>query len=300
MNNILIAGGTGLIGSKLIKKLKQKNINVVLLSTQLKPNSLINSHHWNPSKEIFPKLDLKGIDACINFCGTGIFDKKFTPERKRELLKSRIAPIYLLKSEFEKQNVKIPMFISASATGYYEDVCLNETYENSTSGDGFISKLVDKWEDAANSCASIAEKICIFRIGIVMAKEGGFLDPLRKSIGLFAGAVPGNGKQLQSWIHIDDLVDMIVFALDKKLEGTYNAVAPQPETMGNITSQLARLMKRPLWLPNIPVWALNIIFGKERAKLLLVDQNISSRKIREAGFKFRFENSQTALADVQK
>ncbi len=298
MNNVLIAGGTGLVGSKLVKKLKQKNYNIVFLSTRPEAKELKDRYYWQPDRDIFPELDLSGFDCCINLCGAGIFDKNFTEERKSYLLESRVKPINLLLKHFKKQQVKLPVFISASASGYYENVCLNGINEASTHGEGFISELVQKWESSAESMKEVSELVSIVRIGIVMAENGGFLQPIKRSISAFAGAVPGSGKQQVSWIHIDDLCDAFIHILENRLSGVFNGTAPNPESMENITKFVARQLHRPLWLPNIPVWALKIIFGKERHKLLLTSQNIAPYRLLYSGFKFRYTSASEAIANL--
>src|SRR4051812_5026030 len=126
MPKILIAGGTGLVGSNLIQKLKQRKCKLVLLSTQKHKQNNVDVFYWNPELDIFPLMDLKEIDICINFCGAPIFDKAFTVGRKEELQKSRIIPIQFLAKQFMRAGCKVPYFISTSATGIYPNICLNE------------------------------------------------------------------------------------------------------------------------------------------------------------------------------
>jgi uncharacterized protein (TIGR01777 family) len=300
MPKILIAGGTGLIGSNLVKKLKQRNFEIVLLSTQkARPNN-VDSFYWNPEMDIFPLLDLKTIDACINFCGAGIFDQDFSPERKDILLRSRVLPIQFLAKQFKKAGCKVPYFISASGTGIYPGICLNELDEDSTAGEGFIPELVTQWEEVIGQFSEVSNKVCIIRIGIVLSAEGGFLHKLAAPIRYFAGAVPGSGKQVISWIHIGDLTDLIIWCMDEQLEGTYNAAAPQPETLSNITRITAKTLGRPLILPKIPVWLLKMLFGKERHQLLLTSQVIDSKKIRFTGFSFKFFRAKEAIQSLLK
>lgn len=300
MPKLLIAGGTGLIGSNVIKKLKQKNYEVVLLSTQKsKPNN-VDTFYWNPERDLFPLLDLTSIDACINFCGAPIFDKGFTEDRKRELTRSRLLPIEFLAKQFKKAACELPIFISTSATGFYPNICLTELDEDSTSGDWFLSDLVRQWEQAVDAFSGIAKKRCIIRTGIVLSKEGGFLAQLAKPIRYFVGAVPGPGTQMISWIHEDDMADLVIWAFENKLDGIYNAAAPEPESLANITKQTANVLGRPLIMPNIPVWALKLIFGLERHKLLLTSQKVSSRKIESTGFRFNYHSSRQAIENLLK
>lgn len=300
MSEILLAGASGLIGSKLILKLKQKNYKIVLLSTQKSKQINSETLYWDPENGVFPEINLNRFAACINFCGAGIFDESFTNERKDILLKSRIKPIQFLIDQFKKQNVQCPHFISASASGYYPNICLNELSENSTHGVGFISNLVQEWEKAALSFEKEAHKTSIIRIGIVLAGEGGFLKKVTAPMHFFAGAVPGSGEQIVSWIHIDDLCDLFIHVFENGLSGIFNATAPKPATLSYISKQAASILKRPIWLPNIPEFMLKLIFGKERSDLLMCSQNISSSKIVASGFNFQYQDSKSALVDLLK
>jgi uncharacterized protein (TIGR01777 family) len=298
MSEILLAGASGLIGSNLIKKFKQRNYKIVLLSTQKNNCNGIDTLFWDPENGIFPDLDLNRFSACYNFCGAGIFDKEFTDKRKLILTESRIKPIKFLQENFAKQNVIIPNFISASASGFYPNICLNELKEDSTSGKGFISELVNTWEHAAQEFKQQAKAVAIVRIGIVLSNKGGFLEKLITPMKFFAGAIPGSGKQICSWIHIDDLCDLFIFLFENNISGTFNGVAPKPESIEKISKQAATCIHRPILLPNIPVFMLRLIFGKERHELLLCDQNISSKKTQDLGFKFKYTDSETAIKDL--
>ncbi len=295
MLKILVAGGSGLIGSNVLKKLKQKNHETVLLSTRKNLANNENCLYWDPENGIFPVMDLGSFDACLNLCGAPIFDKAFTEQRKEELKRSRTLPIQFLATQFKQAGVTLPYFISSSATGFYPNICLNEINEASTTGQGFIPELVRQWEEVVNDFADTAFKRCIIRIGIVFSSKGGFLQQLAKPIRMFAGAVPGSGKQMISWIHEDDLADMIIEAIEKQLQGIFNAAAPQPNTLENISKQVAATLHRPLFLPHIPEWVLKLAFGSERYKLLLTSQKVSSKKIQSEGFRFRYHSSAEAI-----
>ncbi len=296
MSNILVAGGTGLLGSNLITKLKQKNHNVILLSTQKKKADNKTIFFWQPTKKILPIETIKGVDVCINLCGAGIFDKGFTAERKKELIDSRIIPTNVLFEAFKNNHSGLKQYIGGSASGFYPNICESKLNEDSTKGEGFISDLVEKWEEAAHQFESICTTT-IVRTGIVFSDKNGFLKQLATPVKLFAGAVPGSGKQVISWIHIDDWSEMLVHIIEKKLDGTYNAAASAPETIGNIAKQIANVLHRPLFLPNIPVFALKLLFG-ERYELLLTSQNLDNEKIKRTGFQFQYETSAQAIQNL--
>jgi uncharacterized protein len=294
-SKILICGGTGLVGSNLIQKLKQKNIEFVLLSTQKIKCYQKDIFYWNPSENIIDENAFRGVSIIINLCGQGIFDKAFNSNRKQELIDSRVQPLDILLKIIQKNNLNITQLISASAIGFYPNICSNKLDENSTREDTYISNLVNDWEKAALAFESIQTKVCLFRIGIVLSNKGGFIKKLAEPIQYYLGAVPGNGQQIISWIHIDDLTEMMIFAIENHLYGTYNAVAPMPIDITNITNLLAKKMKRKILLPNIPEFMIQLIFGKERGQLLLSSQLVSSEKIISKGFQFKYSEIEPAI-----
>ncbi len=296
-SKILVCGGTGLVGTNLIKKLKQKNHQIVLLSTQKDKANQNDIFYWNPSENIIDTKAFEGVDVIINLSGQGIFEQSFSEKRKKELLLSRTEPLNLLRKTIIDNNFKVKTLISASAIGYYPNFCATLLNESSTKENTFISNLVQDWEKAALDFKDISN-VLIFRIGIVLSEKGGFLKQLMTPIKLMLGAVPGSGKQMVSWIHIDDLCDMMIHGLEHQLNGIYNAVSPEPKTLNEITKKTAQLMGRAIILPNIPNFALNIIFGKERAQLILSDQQVSSEKIESTNFSFSFKNIDSALKNL--
>lgn len=297
ISKILVAGGTGLVGSNLLNLLKQKKYDVIILTTQSAKANGKDILYWNPEKNELPFNQLLDIDYCINLCGKGIFDENFTPKRKKELLESRVKPIQCLMDFFSKQT-SFKGFISATAIGIYPNICLTLLDENSTKGSGFVSDLVQEWESTINKYQSPNFNTCILRLGIVFSDKGGFLSKLSKPIRLFMGAIPGSGKQYVSWIHIDDLSNMFVHAIENQLTGTYNAVAPQPNTLENISKQIAKRLNRPSILPHIPVFVLKLLFGSERHELLLSDQQVKADKIQSTGFTFSYQTSEQAIKQL--
>lgn len=297
MLKILVAGGTGLIGSNLITKLKQKNFNVILLSTQKNKADNVSVFYWQPYQNELPMQALEGVDVCINLCGAAIFDKAFTIERKKELFDSRIISTNVLFEGFKKRNTPLLHYIAGTASGIYPNICSEKLTEDSTKGEGFISDLVDQWELAAHQFDAIAKHVSIIRTGIVFSRHGGFLKQLAMPVKLFVGAVPGNGKQMISWIHIDDWSNLLLHILENQLDGVYNAAASNPTQLQTLTKEIAKVLHRPLLLPNIPIAALKLLFG-ERHQLLLTSQILSSEKIKNTGFNFQFESSYLAIQNL--
>jgi uncharacterized protein (TIGR01777 family) len=188
--------------------------------------------------------------------------------------------------------------LSASAIGIYAS-SLTEFYTEGSgqTDDGFLGETVRMWENAAMEVGQLGIPVGIFRIGLVLAGQGGALPQLTKPIRLGLGAPLGSGEQWQSWIHLEDLAGMLRFALEERLEGIYNAVAPNPVTNQKLTREAARILHKPIWLPNVPSWALKLAFGA-MSQLLLSGQRVSSEKIEMEGFDFKFKNVHQALEDL--
>lgn len=297
MIKIVLAGGTGLIGSNLHLKLKQKNYKVILLTTQADKADDVEIFYWNPYDTHFSEHIFSDADVFINLAGAPIFDKSFTKTRKKLLLDSRTLPNINLLSFLQNKKIKLPYFISASATGYYPNICSDILVENSTKDLSFVSQLVQAWEKSAMDFTANGTSVAILRFGIVFSKKGGFVKQLASPIRYGLGAIPGNGRQIISWVHIDDVTDAILFILEKKLQGIYNIVGDHPETLENIGNAIAKHLHRKIFLPHIPVWVLKLIFG-ERADLLLTSQHVSGLKLKQNGFDMRYKTIQSALSEI--
>jgi uncharacterized protein (TIGR01777 family) len=296
MSKILIAGGSGLIGSRLIQMFKQSNIEFVLLSTQKFKCNQLDTHYWNPQKGEYPNLNLGQFSACINFSGQGIFDKRITIKRLSELYDSRIKALKTLKQMFEEQGIQIPQMISASAIGIYPDNTSECLSELSPRANNWVADLVKAWEDAANEVPNTS--INLLRIGIVLSNKGGFLDQLTPLSKVGLGAIPGNGRQTCSWIHIDDVCGIILHLLQQKQSGTFNVCAPQVCSLATLQKTLAERLHRKIILPNIPATILKLVFGHKRSQLILADQNISSKAIEATGYSFKYASISDCLIQL--
>jgi len=296
MSKILIAGGSGLIGSRLIQMFKQSNIEFVLLSTQKIKCNQIDIVYWQPQEGIYPTLDLSQFKACVNFSGQGIFDQRIGIKRLSQLYDSRIQALNTLKKMFEEQGLQIPLLISASAIGIYPDQTKTTLTELSPKANNWVSDLVHAWEDAANQVPHQA--INLLRIGIVLSDKGGFLDRLAPLTKMGLGAIPGHGKQICSWIHIDDICGIILHLLEQKQSGTYNVCAPIPCSLETLQKSLAERLHRKILLPNIPAFVLRMVFGNRRAQLILADQTVCSKAIEQNGYAFKFSNISDCLTQL--
>lgn len=297
---ILITGATGLIGTKLIGKLSEKGHTVHYLSTsksKIKSAPGTYGYYWNPEKGIIDENCLINVDAIIHLAGATI-SKRWTPSYKKEILDSRIDSAALLYDTLKKYPHQVQQFVSASATGIYPEsntVAYDETTHEKDNG--FLANVVVNWEESAERFRGLGLKVCKIRTGLVLAKEGGALPAMAKPIQYGFGAIMGSGKQVQSWIHVDDLAQLYCFAVENQLDETYNGVAPHPVTYAELTKAIATKLHKPLWLPPIPEWLMRLVLG-EMASLLFSGKNISAQKVIRKGFVFQFPTLLSALDDM--
>lgn len=297
---ILITGATGMIGKELVKLLIAKEHSINYLTTSIskiesKPN--YQGFYWNPEQGKVDENCIYNVDAIIHLAGATI-SKRWTNTYKQEIIESRTLSAELLYNLVRKTPNQVKQFISASGTAIYPESytkVFNEDEKDTE--DSFLSNVVKKWEESADRFQVLNMKVCKIRTGIVMSTAGGALPELVKPIQLGLGASMGTGKQMQSWIHIKDLVKLYYFALEKQLEGAYNAVSPNPISNKALTVAIAKTLNKPLFLPNIPQFVMKLILG-EMSYLLFSSKNLSADKIQSAGFQFEFETIEVALNEL--
>ena len=297
---ILITGATGLVGKELVQLLLSKNHSVNYLTTSLskienKPN--YKGFYWNPQQGKIDENCLYEVDVIVHLAGATIA-KRWTNAYKQEIIESRILSSELLYNLVRKTPNQVKQFVSASGTASYPE-SFTKVYDETTkeTEDSFLSNVVKKWEESANRFQVLGLKVGILRTGIVLSKDGGALPEMAKPIKLGLGAYMGNGKQMQSWIHIDDLVALYCFVIEKQLEGVYNAVTSNPVSNAKLTKVIAKKLKKPLFLPNIPQFLMKLILG-EMSYLLFTSKKLSSQKIQDLGFEFQFPEIEQAIAAV--
>lgn len=298
MKNILIAGGSGLVGQRLTNLLVQKGYHVAWLSRSKKTNSIVPVYTWNVhSKTVAPEA-FEFADAIINLAGSGIADKRWTKKYKQEIYSSRIESTRLISKHLATHAHHVNAFISTSATGIYGNHFIETATEETAAADTFLGHVCNDWEAATRDAQAAGIRTVLIRTGIVLSENQGFIGKLKTPIKLFAGTVLGSGKQIVSWIHIDDLCNIYITALENtQMEGPYNAVAPVPASNKHLTGMIARQLHRPLLLPNTPGFVLKIVLG-EMADMLIGNQPVSGRKITDAGFRFKFAQSEDAIRNL--
>lgn len=294
---ILITGATGLVGTELKKHLLNKGYEVNTLSR--KKDNDANNFVWDVYKGTIDADCLNGVKAIIHLAGEPVADKKWTDERKKQIIDSRVKSTELLfKTIKSKPDHQLKSFISASAVGFYGDCGDEILTEESSNGYGFLAECCKLWEDAVDHGKKLSLRIVKLRTGIVLSNHGGALPQLDKPVKLFAGAALGTGKQWTPWLHIDDMVEMYIEAIENlKMEGCYNACAPFPVTNKALTKAIAKQLHRPVWPIKVPKKALELLLG-ERVEAVLMSNNTSAQKILDAGFKFKFTHLEDALKDL--
>lgn len=293
MKNILISGGSGLIGHKITQLLELKGYSVAWLSrSQQKHKSFV----WEVEKQTIDPEAMDWADAVIHLAGAGVAEKRWIDERKKIILDSRIQSTRLLFDAIEKATEKPNTFISASAVGYYGfDTGTSLMDETNESGSDFLAQVVVSWENEVKKMEELHLRTVMLRIGIVLDANGGALGEMMKPP---IAAPLGKGDQWMSWIAIEDLARMFVFALEKTtLQGVFNAVAPNPATNQELTKAAAKEKGKPYVGIGVPGFVLKLILG-EMAAMVLGGNRVSSQKIQKAGFEYECPELTGALKHI--
>jgi uncharacterized protein (TIGR01777 family) len=297
---VLITGATGLIGSELVSLLLQNGISIHYLTTSKKkienePN--YKGFYWNPEQGIIDENCLMGVDSIIHLAGATI-SKRWTNSYKQEIIESRLLSSAVLFKALKNHPNQVKQIVSASGTAIYPNNDKVIYDENATEIDNsFLGNVVLKWEESTDKFKSLGLKVCKLRTGIVLSNKGGALIEMAKPIKLGLGSPFGTGKQMQSWIHIHDIAALYFFAISNELEGVYNAVAPNPVSNEKLTMTIAMVLKKPLFMPNIPKFMMKLLLG-EMHELLFENRNLSAQKIIEKGFVFKYKTIEKALENI--
>ena len=297
---VLITGATGLIGTELVSLLLQNGISVNYLTTS--KNKIVNElnyngFHWSPEKGIIDENCLMGVDSIINLAGANI-SKRWTNSYKQEIIESRLLSSALLFKAIKNNPNQVKQIVSASGTSIYPNSDKVIYDENSTQvNNSFLGNVVVKWEESVDKFASLGLKVCKLRTGIVLSTKGGALVEMLKTIKIGLGSSFGSGKQIQTWIHIHDIASLYYFAIKNDLDGVYNAISPNPVSNEELTFTIAKVLKKPLFMPNIPKFIMKLILG-EMHELLFENRNLSAKKIIDKGFVFKYKTIDEALKNI--
>lgn len=307
---VLITGGTGLVGSNLTRHLLKRNYKVICLTRnkhlQSDEERLVYSY-WNVKKEIIDLSHLAEADYIIHLAGAGVMDKNWSEEYKQEIIHSRTETAEFLIRQLRNHPHKIKSFVSASAIGYYgsdaPDLLIRREgfIESDLPDDHFLGNVCVQWEAAVDGAKALDIRVVKLRTGIVLAEDGGALKEFRKPLKIGLAVVFGDGKQIVSWIHIEDLCRMYVEAIENNfVDGPYNAVAPEPVTQKTLIFSLAEKMRGKFYSSFfLPPFLLKLFLGK-RSIELLKSATVSSKKIRATGFTFLYPSLDAALSQLEK
>jgi uncharacterized protein len=307
MKSIIIAGGTGLVGSRLTELLLEKGYPLIILSRDKNKRSNIEQvkyAFWDVERQSIDKTIFNDATAVVNLAGESVANKRWTIKQKQIITDSRINAAKTLVKAIEENKNRIETVINASAIGWYKPI---EEYskvaykyqEELEANDDFLGITCKKWEDSISLVKQQNKRLVILRIGIVLSKNGGALAEFLKPIKMGVAAILGNQKI--SWIHIDDLCKLIIEAIENKsYEGVYNAVAPEVTTNKELNIALAKAIRGKFFIPfPVPNFIIKLMLG-EMSEEVLKSSNISSKKLEDNGYNFMFKNMKHAVKDLCK
>ena len=307
MSVVLISGGTGLIGSALTRHLIERDYHVIILSRTknvTSDHSKISYSYWNVSEKIIDADVVKKADHIIHLAGAGVMDKKWTSDYKKKILESRTKSAELIIDSLKENPHHVKTFVSASAIGWYgEDAKPLERKEGFIESDlpskDFLGETCLLWEAGVEAVTALHIRLVKLRTGIVLSNDGGAFKEYKTPLNFGVAPVLGNGKQIVSWIHIDDLCRMYCEAIENNyLNGSYNAVAPEPVSQKTLILTLGQKMRNKFFIPiYVPAFILKLVFGK-RSIEILKSATVSNKKIKAMGFTFLFPSIESAVDEL--
>jgi uncharacterized protein (TIGR01777 family) len=297
-----VAGGSGLIGRKLIDSFLQAHHEVALISrTPEKVRKYftgVDVRFWDTKNTTALTEILDGTDAVINLTGESIASKRWTQIQKERILGSRIESTRAIIGAIKHSQRKPLVLLNASATGYYGNVPEGEVTESAPQGTGFLADVCSLWESEALKVQEFGVRVVLLRTGIVLDKQGGALQNILRPFRFFIGGPLGSGRQWFPWIHLQDEVSAILFAMENEhITGSLNLAAPESVRMTDFCRTLGRILRRPSWM-RVPAWTLKLMLGEMAEPLLLHGQKMIPQKLIDAGFKFQFPKLEDALRNL--
>jgi len=296
--HVLITGGSGLLGRRITDALLGKGYRVSHLGRKPGKDTRVKTFLWDVTKGKIDEHCIDDADVIIHLAGAGIADKKWTEDRKKQIINSRVASLRLIYNLIQKRPNKVNSVISAAAIGYYGDRGDELLTEESPPGKGFMPECCIAWEEAADEGKTLGLRVVKLRTGVVFDKQGGALPQMAMPVKLYAGAALGSGRQWVPWIHWQDAVDMYMAALENiNLTGVYNMAAPAPVTNRQLMKAIARQLDRPLWFFGVPALVFKVLMG-EMSIIILGSTRVSAKKIQDEGFVFKYPELAGALEQI--
>ncbi len=289
---VLITGATGLVGSALLRQLELKGYGVRVLTTGKQAAGSGNYYYWDPGSGQVDTEAFRDVSVIVHLAGAGIADKRWTTRRKQLILESRVGSLRLIYDILRQRNHRVRQLICAGAIGWYgDDPSGQQVFDEDAPPDegSFLGRVCKEWEAAAFKMEQLGIPVAVLRTGMVLAAQGGALRPIARS--MFSPLVPvfGNGRQLVSWIHLEDLAAMYIHIMEQRLSGAYNAVADEVMRHREMIRRIARFRKGNAYLCiPVPGPVLRIVLGQMAGELLLSGAYVANDKIRAAGFSFRY------------
>jgi uncharacterized protein (TIGR01777 family) len=313
MATVLITGGTGVIGSALTEELLNRNYTIIIMTRspeEYSNTSRLSYAKWDTERQIIDGDAITKADYIIHLAGEGVADKRWTTKRKMQIGESRVNGGTLLVKGLRENVNNVKAVVSASGIGWYGSPSLtlpdergtekNPFEETDPAAEDFLGTTCKQWEVSIDPVISLGKRLVKFRTGPVLSKEHGAIKEFKKPLKFGIATILGNGKQIMSWIHIDDLVRLYIYAIEmERLNGVYNAVAPHPATNKKMIIQLARTMRGKFYVPVfIPSFILKIVFG-ELSIEVLKSAAVSCKKIKGEGYHFLYPSLTAALHHVK-
>lgn len=294
---VLITGATGMIGRTLVPALIQRGYKVSMLSRRARPLPNTRVFLWNVEDQTIDTNCFEGVTAIIHLAGENIAGKRWSDKRKKQIVDSRVNSTRLLYKGLASANHHVSTIIAASAVGFYGDRGDELLTESNTEGEGFLATCCAQWEASIEEGTAQNLRIVKLRTGFILDEKKGGLPLMALPTKLYAGAPLGTGQQWVPWIHLQDMVNMYIHALENPINGIYNAAAPTPVTNKALTQAIATALDRPVWPLSVPAPLLKTILG-EMSVVALSSTKTSAQKILDTGFTFKYNLLEDALADI--
>lgn len=294
----MITGGSGLVGTALTDLLLQKGYHVSHLGRSPSLGK-VKCYRWSVTGNYIDPKALEGVDAIIHLAGAGVAEKRWSQSRKKEILESRTKSSELICETLKTQPNQVKVVVSATAVGYYGLSTSDEWYDETCEpGNDFLASVCKAWEASTDPIQALGIRLVKIRVGVVLSNNGGALIQMAQPVKWGFGAALGSGNQWVSWIHITDLCQIFLKAIENEtMTGIYNAVAPNPVTNKELNQTIAQALHRPLWLPSVPEFALRILLG-EMSQIVLTGARVDCSKVKSAGMTFDFTDANLAVKNL--